>query len=109
MWTDFISSLSRSINITLGTTTLETLVSSTEILHSTLKKKIEKNAQHFLEFKVFLSGFSKGQLISERFFGVFKSTKKPTKFLTDFCHNFIEICLKFGWLLGRFQVTKISF
>ena len=29
--------------------------------------------------------FIKGQLISEWIFGVFKSSKKPTKFLTDFC------------------------
>ncbi len=28
---------------------------------------------------------TKGQLISEWNFGVFKSPKKPTKFLTDFC------------------------
>ena len=30
------------------------------------------------------------QLISEWNFGVFKSPKKPTKFLTDFCPSFIE-------------------
>ena len=29
--------------------------------------------------------FTKGQLISKWNFGVFKSPKKPTKFLTDFC------------------------
>ena len=32
----------------------------------------------------FLRSF-KGQLISERYFGVFKSFKKPAKFWTDFC------------------------
>ena len=32
---------------------------------------------------------TKGQLISEWNFGVFKSPKKPTKFLTDFCPSFI--------------------
>ena len=32
---------------------------------------------------------AKGQLISEWNFGVFKSAKKPTKFLTDFCPSFI--------------------
>ena len=32
---------------------------------------------------------AKGQLISEWNFGVFKSPKKPSKFLTDFCPSFI--------------------
>ena len=31
------------------------------------------------------ASYSKGQLISEWIFGVFKSSKKPTTFLTDFC------------------------
>ena len=31
------------------------------------------------------TGISKGQFFSELIFGVFKSPKKPTKFLTDFC------------------------
>jgi hypothetical protein len=35
-----------------------------------------------------LMAFTKGQLISEWNFGVFKSPKKPTKFLTDFCPSF---------------------
>ena len=30
---------------------------------------------------------SKGQLISERYFGVFKSLRKRTKFLNDFCFS----------------------
>ena len=33
--------------------------------------------------------YIKGQLISEWNFGIFKSPKKPTKFLTDFCPSFI--------------------
>ena len=41
-------------------------------------------------------------------FGVFKSPKKPTKFLTDFVPR-AEICQKFGWLFGRFEDTKNSF
>ena len=36
---------------------------------------------------------AKGQLISEWNFGVFKSPKKSTKFLTDFCPSFI-LCHK---------------
>ena len=36
----------------------------------------------------------KGQLISEWNFGVFKSPKKPTKFLTDFCPSFIKFILR---------------
>ena len=32
---------------------------------------------------------TKGQLISEWIFSIFKSPKKPTKFLTDFCPGFI--------------------
>ena len=43
---------------------------------------------------------TKGQLISERNFGVFKSPKNPTKFLTDFCPSFkgylFKIWLPFG-------------
>ena len=35
-------------------------------------------------------GRPKGQLVSEWNFRVFKSPRKPTKFLTDFCPNFIE-------------------
>jgi hypothetical protein len=33
----------------------------------------------------FLSASTKGQLISKGHFGVFKSTKKPTKLFKDFC------------------------
>ena len=33
--------------------------------------------------------YTKDLLILEWNFGVFKSPKKPTKFLTDFCSNFI--------------------
>ena len=45
-----------------------------------------------------LKGITKGQLISEWNFGVFKSPKKPTKFLTDFCpsRNLSKIWLFFG-------------
>ena len=42
---------------------------------------------------------AKGQLIPEWNFGVFKSPKL----------NRTEICLKFGWLFGRFEDTKNSF
>ena len=53
---------------------------------------------------------SKGQLISEGNFGIFKSPKEQTKFLTDFFLSLIshrtEICINFGWLFGRFEDTK---
>ena len=39
----------------------------------------------FANMWLLLSWITKGQLISEWIFGVFKSPKKPTKFLTDFC------------------------
>ena len=42
---------------------------------------------------MFLSDF---KLISGWNFGVFKSHKKPTKFLTDFCPNKLELILSFG-------------
>ena len=38
----------------------------------------------------------KGQLISESNFGVFKSPKKLTKFLTDFCPSFIASEINHG-------------
>ena len=44
----------------------------------------KKNHQFMPTFKS-----TKGQLISEWNFGVFKSPKKPTKFLTDFCPSFM--------------------
>ena len=49
------------------------------------------------------TGFTKGQLISERNFGVFKVPKQPTKFLTDFCPvklNLAEICQNLVGFLG---------
>ena len=39
---------------------------------------------------------SKGHLISEWNFGVFKSPQKPTKFLTDFCPSFIASEINHG-------------
>ena len=56
----------------------------------------------------FWRGILKGQFISEWNFGVLKSPKKATKFLTNFCPSFI-VCLKFGWLFERFEDNKISF
>ena len=50
---------------------------------------------------------SKGQLISEWNFGVFKSSKKTTKFLTGFCPSFIV--KKIDRLFGSFEDTKTSF
>ena len=44
---------------------------------TSISKKMPNNLQIELIFK--------GQLISEWIFGVFKSPKKPTKFLTNFC------------------------
>ena len=51
---------------------------------------------------------TKGQLISEWSFGVFKSPKKPTKFLTDFCpmklgHKSVK---KLVYFLGDLKAQK---
>ena len=52
----------------------------------------------------------KGQLISDWIFGVFKSPKKSTKFLTDFCPSIIE--QKSIWnlvgFLGDLKIPKIQ-
>ena len=57
------------------------------------------------------TAISKGQLISEWNFGVFKSPKKPTQILERFLpyKARAENCEKFCWLFGRFNDTKISF
>ena len=53
----------------------------------------------------------KGQLISEWNFGVFKSPKKPTKFLTDFCPSFIgqKSVQNLVGFLGDLKTPKNSF
>ena len=51
--------------------------------------------------------FSKGQLISEWNFGVFKSPQILDRFLPYEARA--EICQKFGWLFGWFKDTKKSF
>ena len=52
---------------------------------------------------------TKGQLISEWSFGVFKFPKKPTKFLSDFCpmklgHKFVKKLVDF---LGDLKAQKV--
>ena len=53
----------------------------------------------------------KGQLISERNFGVFKSPKKANEILDRFLpyEARAEICQKFDLFFGRLEDTKTSF
>ena len=55
----------------------------TTLLHNFLKTSSEVFSTHCVIF------YTKVQLISEWNFGVFKSPKKATKYLTDFCPSFI--------------------
>jgi hypothetical protein len=50
----------------------------------------------------------KGQLISKCLFGVFKSPKKANQIFDRLLpyEARAEICLKFGWLFGRFEEPK---
>ena len=51
------------------------------------------------EWNILVSVCFKGQLISEWIFGVFKSPKKPTNFLTDVCLMTLGLkSVKIGWL-----------
>ena len=55
----------------------------------------------------------KGQLISEWNFGAFKSPKKPTKFLADFCPSLVEMKSSkpgnFGWCFSCYWVSFYNF
>ena len=66
-----------------------------------------KNVQYLGDYEA----NTKGQLISEWNFGVFKSPKKPNKFLTDFCpmklgQKSVKYLVAF---FGRFEDSKNSF
>ena len=59
----------------------------------------------------YVAAASKGQLISEWNFGVFKSPQKLTKFLTDFCPSFIGQKSVYNLIgfWGDFKTLKFHF
>ena len=69
-----------------------------EIINDPAGYKVTKSSIEYIAV------VSKGQLISEWNFGVFKSPQKPTN---DEARA--EILVEFGWLLGRIEDTENSF
>ena len=104
MWTDFIGTFSRCVNISFGTSTFETLITPPKILNSTLKNEkdcFKKQNIQIVKIRWF-------HVISVQKLQIIEFKRKLRKTLLHF-HSFHKIELHFTFLSLFFRcvATKI--